>query len=366
METLARLIDDGVDQIIVLVRADDDEGARQRLAAVMTRLYDEPRRAAARVCAVRGDLLEPGLGLSREDRQQLVDGVDRIIHCAASISFELPLGEAQEINVRGVARVVDLAREIAAGGRLHRVLHVSTAYVSGCHAGRFGEHDLDVGQEFRNTYERSKHEAEHLVREASELPTVIVRPSIVVGHRVSGWTPAFNVIYWPMRAAQRGLLEELPARPDSIVDFVPVDYVADGLIRLLHAPDANGTYHLVAGVQALNAGELVGLHSSLLGRAPVRLVAPDTAKRLPQGAESYVPYFDVRCSFDDARARQILERMGVAKPDPRDYLSQLIAYAHETRWGKRPLSRQAAIKLAGGSRRDAQPRPMPLARAARG
>src|SRR5689334_4858422 len=118
METLARLIDDGVDQIIVLVRADDDEGARQRLAAVMTRLYDEPRGAAARECAVRGDVLEPRLRQSREDRQQLVDGVDRIIHCAASISFEVPVGEAQEINVRGVARVVDLAREIAAGGRL--------------------------------------------------------------------------------------------------------------------------------------------------------------------------------------------------------------------------------------------------------
>jgi thioester reductase-like protein len=349
MESLARLIDRGEDQIVVIVRADDAEGARQRLAGVLRSLYDRPLPAAVRVRAVRGDLLEPGLGLSREDRRQLIEGVDRIIHCAASISFELPLERAREINVGGVARVVELAQEIAAAGHLRRLVHVSTAYVSGRHAGRFREDDLDLGQEFRNTYEHSKHEAEQLLREPSELPTVIARPSIVVGHQASGWTPAFNVIYWPIRAAERGLLEELPARPDSIVDFVPVDYVTDAVIGLLDDADADGTYHLVAGEQALNAGELVELHSSLVGRAQVRFVAPDTARQLPQGAEAFAPYFDVRCSFDDARARQILERAGVVKPDPRHYLGRLIAYAQQTRWGKRPLSRQAAMNLAGVS-----------------
>jgi thioester reductase-like protein len=343
METLARLIDRG-EQIVITVRADDEQGARRRLAEVLARLYNEPGSAAGQVRAVRAELLAPGLGLSREDRHDLLDSVDRIIHCAASISFELPLQEARAINVGGVAKVIELAREIAAGGGLRRVVHVSTAYVSGRHSGSFHEEDLDVGQEFRNTYERSKHEAEHLLREAADLPTVIARPSIVVGHRVSGWTPAFNVIYWPMRAAERGLLQEVPAGPDSIVDFVPVDYVADGLIGLLEAPEGDGTYHLVAGEQALTAAELVLLHSSLLGRPPVRLVSGDTAGGLPQGAEAYVPYFDVQCRFGDARARPILERARVERPDPRDYLRQLLDYAHATRWGKQPVSRQAAME----------------------
>jgi long-chain acyl-CoA synthetase len=176
---------------------------------------------------------------------------------------------------------------------------------------------------------------------------VIARPSIVVGHRASGWTPAFNVIYWPIRAFERGLLEEVPARPDSIVDFVPVDYVADGVVGLLDDAEAHGTYHLVAGEQALSAGELVELHSSLLGQAPVRFAPQDAAAELPHGAEAYVPYFDVQCSFTDARACKILKRTGVVKPDPRDYLGQLIAYAHKTRWGKRPVSRQAAMGEVG-------------------
>jgi thioester reductase-like protein len=345
MDTLARLIDRGDEQLIVLVRADGHEAAQERLAAALARLYEDPGPAQARVRAVQGDLLEPGLGISRADRDRLLGGVDRIIHCAASIAFDSPLEQARAINVDGVARVVELAREIAAGGRLRRLVHVSTAYVSGRHAGRFREQDLDVGQEFRNSYERSKHEAEHLLREAPELPTVVARPSIVVGHRASGWTPAFNVIYWPIRAAERGLLREVPARPDSIVDFVPVDYVTDGIIALLDDPQAEGPYHLVAGEHALSAGELADLHASLLGRAPVRLVAGDVASGLPQGAEAYIPYFDVRCDFDDTRMRTILQRVGLEKPHPRDYLGRLIDYAHRTRWGKRPVSRQAAMEL---------------------
>ena len=181
MDALARLIERDDDQIVVLVRAQDDEGARERLNELLARLYDAPPGGAARVRAVRGDLLEPGLGLSEQDRRWLIGSVERIIHCAASISFELPLEEAREINVQGVARVIELAREIAAGGSLRRLVHVSTAYVSGRHSGEFAEDDLDVGQEFRNTYERSKNEAEQLLAGASDLPLAIARPSIVVG-----------------------------------------------------------------------------------------------------------------------------------------------------------------------------------------
>jgi len=343
MDALARLIEVGEEQVVVLVRARDDDDARERLRTVLSLLYDEPPAAAARVRAVRGDLLEDGLGLSVEDRERLIGSVDRIIHCAASISFELSLQQAREINVGGVTRLIELAGAIAAGGYLRRLVHVSTAYVSGRHSGEFGEQDLDVGQEFRNTYERSKNEAEQLLRRFPDLPVAIARPSIVVGHRASGWTPVFNVLYWPMRAFERGLLEEVPAREDSIVDFVPVDYVTDGIMALLGDEQAHGAYNLVAGERALSAGELVELHSSLTGRAPVRFARPQSTAGLPAGAETFVPYFDVSCRFTDARARELLERAGVESPDPSDYLGRLVAYAHRTGWGKHPISRQASM-----------------------
>jgi thioester reductase-like protein len=348
MDALARLIEREEEQVVVLVRARDDAGADERLREVLARLYDRVPDAADNVRPVRGDLLEPGLGLSGRDRARLIGSVDRIVHCAASISFDLPLEQAREINVQGVARVLELAREIAAGGSLRRLVHVSTAYVSGRHAGEFGEQDLDVGQEFRNTYERSKHEAEQLLRaQASDLPLAVARPSIVVGHRASGWTSAFNVLYWPMRAFERGLLQEVPAREDSIVDFVPVDYVTDGVLALLDDEDAHGTFNLVAGEHALTAGELVQLHSSLTGRPPVRFVASHSDPGLPAGAETFAPYFDVSCRFTDGCASELLTRVGVEKPDPRNYLSALIAFARTTNWGKRAVTRQASFSMAG-------------------
>src|SRR5271154_1954026 len=101
-----------------------------------------------------------------------------------------------------------------------------------------------------------------------------------------------------MRAFERGLLSEVPAREDSLVDFVPVDYVTDGILTLLDDDGASGTYNLVAGEQALSAGELVELHSSVTGREPVRFVAQHTAAGLPAGAETLGPYFDVRGRFN--------------------------------------------------------------------
>jgi thioester reductase-like protein len=363
MDLLARLIEREEPQVTVLVRAPDEQGARERLRTVLARLYDERPAAAANVRAVRGDLLAPGLGLCAGDREQLVGSVDRIVHCAASISFDLPLRQARAINVQGVARMLDLAREIHSAGSLRRVVHVSTAYVSGRHAGEFGEHDLDVGQEFRNTYERSKHEAEQLLREqAGELPLAVARPSIVVGHSESGWTSAFNVLYWPMRAFERGLLHEVPAREDSIVDFVPVDYVTDGIVGLLDAGEAHGTYNLVAGAQAMSAGELVRLHSSITGRPPVRFVAQDTAEGLPAGAETFAPYFDVSCRFADPRASALLELAGVDKPDPREFLGGLLAYARRAAWGKRAISRQASFLAAGAGSRSPDGTPAHLVR----
>jgi len=351
MEILTRLLDRDEERIAVLIRAEDDDAARQRLTAVLDRLYDRPPPAAARVRVVRGDMQQPGLGLSNSDRLRLCDSVDRIIHCAASISFDQPLPRARDTNVEGVRRIIELAREIAETGHLRRLMHVSTAYVAGHHNGTFGETDLYYGQRFRNSYEQSKNEAERLLNEAGDLPTVIARPSMVVGHQACGWTAAFNVIYWPIRAYERGLLREIPARPDSIVDFVPVDYVASAVEALLDDDEATGAYNLVAGARSLSASGLLELLASLprsgSGRPPdARLVEPRDGAALPPGAETLLSYFDVRCHFDDHRAGTVLERAGVERPDPRSYLPQLMSYARITAWGKRPISRQASLIAA--------------------
>ena len=211
MEVLVRLLEQDGTEVRALVRARDDAHARERLDAVLRTLWHDPSAVRDRVRAVPGNLTAPDLGLREQDRRALVRDVDAVLHCAASISFTLPLETARAVNVEGTRGVIALARELDG---LRQFVHVSTAYVSGLYGGRFSEDDLDRGQAFRNTYEQTKWEAEHVVAEASDLAPVVARPSIVVGESDSGWTPAFNVVYWPLRAFSRGLFES-GARADG-------------------------------------------------------------------------------------------------------------------------------------------------------
>ena len=85
-----------------------------------------------------------------------------------------------------------------------------------------------------------------------------------MGESDSGWTPAFNVLYWPLRAFSRGLFDTVPALADGRVDVVPVDYVADGIVHLLDRAEA-GVFNLVAGRDAPTVDELIELGTERFG-----------------------------------------------------------------------------------------------------
>ncbi len=225
-------------------------------------------------------------------------------------------------------------------GGLERFVHVSTAYVSGRHEGGFRERQLDTGQSFRNTYEQTKADAEQIVAMARELGPAIARPSIVMGESDSGWTPAFNVLYWPMQAYSRGLFKELPALPSGRVDIVPVDYVADALVHLLDRREA-GVFNLVAGRNAATVDELTTLASEYFGK-PVPPFVDPVDPDSDDHDSVYVPYFDMRVVFDDARARSVLVPAGIEAPPLRDYFPRLMDYAQAARWGKKKITREAA------------------------
>jgi nucleoside-diphosphate-sugar epimerase len=339
-ELLVRLLEQG-EEVVAVVR-DGGEGAEERIRRLLRTRYElTPDPARLRVAA--GDLTRPLLGLRGEDLAYVLREVGAIVHSAANVRFDLSLLDALATNTLGTKHVLELARELREAGALRRVTLISTAFVAGQAEGRFHERDLDVGQGFRNSYERSKFEAECLADEHRDLPSITIRPSIIVGERGSGWTPAFNVIYPPLRAYARGLIENVPIDPTGRLDIVPLDYVADATLALHGDASAQGRYHLVAGVLAPTNQELVHLVAGLFRRDPPRLTGSD--KRFGELA----PYLSVRTVFDDARARAALERTGLRTPPIDDYFERLLAYAEDTRWGREPLSRAAARRRRGAS-----------------
>jgi thioester reductase-like protein len=348
MELLARYVERSERPVVALVRAGSDAGARERIDGVLTNLFGGARAAAlsGRVEAVAADLTAPRLGLTRDRCSALASRMGTIIHSAASVSFTLPLGEARATNVDGTKRMLEFAGECA---DLDRYTQFSTAYVAGTFAGRFGEGDVDVDQSFHNTYERSKLEAEQLVRGSHGLPWTILRPSIVVGDRRSGWTNAFNVLYWPLRAFSRGLFKSVPGIASAPVDVVSVDYVADAAYELCSS-GADGCYHLTAGADASTIGEIAAAASRYFNRPLPEVVPPGEFEggegTVAAESRAYFPYFSVSAEFDDTRARAALAASGLSASPLREYLDRLLDFATLSRWGKRPIARAEALLAA--------------------
>ncbi|HET8978277.1 MAG TPA: SDR family oxidoreductase [Solirubrobacteraceae bacterium] len=365
MELLARYLERSDRGIVALVRAPSAEAARARIDTVLENLFGDQWRAYTdRVEVVPADMTAPGLGLDPRDRDRLAERVTTIVHSAASVSFTLPLTEAREINVAGTQRMLEFAELAQQRGGLSCYGHVSTAYVAGTHAGRFCERDLDLGQSFHNSYEQSKFEAEQLVRAHEGLPSRILRPSIVVGDRNSGWTAAFNVLYWPLRALSRGLFSAVPAVPTAPVDVVSIDYVADAIHALCEdrtrPARAGETYHLIAGRNASTMAEIIGRASRYFRKPapavlppaefatlPPRSVAQDSA--LAAGSV-YFPYFSMDTVFEDEETRARLEPAGILASPLSDYLERLLDFATRSGWGKRPIARFDAGGVAVANR----------------
>ncbi len=353
MEVLARYLEREDRPITCLVRAASDAAARDRLDAVLDGLVEGgAARFRDRVEAVAGELTSPGLGLSGETRARLAREVSTIIHAAASVSFDLPIEDARAINVEGTRRMLELAREVSAGGALARYAQVSTAYVAGTHTGRFSEDDLDVGQGFRNSYEQSKFESEQLVRAAGEgLPWIILRPSIVVGDRRTGWTASFNVMYWPLRMLSTGMFKVVPAMPESAVDIVSIDYVADAIYELAEDRELVAqTFHLTAGADATTFGEILSMAARYLDKPEPTPIPPeqfvagnvDVPEVAIQASRIYFPYFTISTVFDNARTRARLLQAGIGSSPLADYLDRLLDFAVRSRWGKSPILRARA------------------------
>ncbi|HEX4281981.1 MAG TPA: SDR family oxidoreductase [Solirubrobacteraceae bacterium] len=355
MELLARYLERSERSILTIVRARTDEDARERIDAVLENLFGYRAGAYAdRVTALAGDMTAPRLGLDSLRWDWLAAQSTMIVHCAASVSFGLSLDEARAINVEGTRRMLQLAGRAQRLGVLERYGQVSTAYVAGTHAGRFFESDLDVGQDFHNSYEQSKFESEQLVRSQPGLPFTIMRPSIVVGDRNSGWTAAFNVLYWPLRALARGLFPAVPATASAPVDVVSIDYVADGIYALCEAGGIRQTYHLTAGTEASTIAEIAELASGYFQQPLPRLLTPAEfmsadhgvpRSMLEEGA-MYFPYFSVATTFDDALTRAELQPAGISVAPLREYMSRLLDYATWSRWGKHPIPRVEAVAYA--------------------
>jgi nucleoside-diphosphate-sugar epimerase len=250
-------------EVVCLVRADDDDTAEERIrrslgrfsTARFTTSYTLPKN----VKVLRGDLLS-----DEWHGSPLLDGIKHVLHLAASTSF----GNSRAIRTTNVGGALSVAKAMR-GRRLERFLYTGTAAICGASPAPV-VHEDDYPDERAThlvAYTRSKAEAERqLAEQFADLPLVIARPSIVVGHTELGCKPSGS-IFWVLRAVEA--LRFITWDPENRIDGVPVDWAASALRHLLFAPRLkHQRYHVSAGKGAsVRWKDLAAQYAGLYGGA---------------------------------------------------------------------------------------------------
>lgn len=220
-----------------------------------------------RVSVVEGTLEKSCLGLSPEARDYLGSRITHVLHAAASVSFDLPLSEAARSNVGPTVHLLELARSCR---RLERLVYVSTAYVTphpgngtaiqetlvplpapaeelyrSILDGSADQEKLLKESRHPNTYTFTKCLAEHLITERrGGVPLSIVRPSIISAswrYPFPGWIDSISGFGGFVVLIGLGHLRVVAALPETRLNLVPVDIVADRMLDECRDAPANGS-----------------------------------------------------------------------------------------------------------------------------
>ena len=341
----ANLLRDHGASLNVLVRATDVGEAEGRLWQALQLHLSFPQFyefLQTRVRIFRGDLTDPGFGLSRDEYDRLVHTTDSVIHCAASLNRKSEKS-CLNVNLRGTLEVLTLARHAEHYHGLRRFSQVSTVAVAGKRQNEVVTEDRSIDWERSDydPYARTKKFCEHMMHVLlPETPKTIFRPSIVLGDSRHAETTQFDMVRAFVFLAG---LPMLPFRPTDRIDIVNVDFVADA-IATLHQKDQpqHDTYHLSSGAGSQTFRQITqALASAQQKRAPIFVpvaerpfsssvnILANRKGTLGKGAsllKVFMPYLVWNTVFDNSRATTELGK----KPIPfSEYSFPLLKFSTE-------------------------------------
>ncbi|KAF8787970.1 Fatty acyl-CoA reductase 1 like protein [Argiope bruennichi] len=287
LETLLRCCP-GIKAIYILLRSKKNVTPEVRIQQIFSKkifdiIKEENQEQLNKVHVISGDITLPNLGMSEEDTSLLLEEVSMVFHCAANLSFTRPMKYMFLNVVLSLNCVIELCRRMK---KFEALVFTSTAYTNCNHLNRvlkedvyrlpfraekfldaFKNEDDDILDElvaqckpdWPNNYTFCKCVAENLIMDtASDLPIVIMRPSIIVGIeelksqllKTLYFTVVTSVYFLIMLEITqskgyqedssgisaltvwvgKGFLKVLHADPNSKMDLVPVDIVSNALV----------------------------------------------------------------------------------------------------------------------------------------
>jgi nucleoside-diphosphate-sugar epimerase len=243
-------------RIAVIVRPSESQSVQYRIEAILQHWEKKLGTQLGRPICLAGDVTQPLLGLDEESLDWVAKHCTSLIHSAASLTFlEEGDGEPWRTNLEGTRHVLALCH-FADIRQLH---YVSTAYVCGMREGTILESELECGQAFRNDYEKSKLQAEQLVRNDKFITNLTVyRPAVIAGDSQTGYTNTYHGLFMYLKImcilarntepgpdGVRRTEVQLHLSGDEQRNVISVDWASAVMCHLFCTPSAHGrTYHL--------------------------------------------------------------------------------------------------------------------------
>ena len=247
---------------------------------------------------------------------------DAMFHCAADVNLgKDPEGKTYATNLNGTKQALEAVKRF----NIPLLHYVSTAYVAGTSVGRVMEDDMPA-KGFINSYERSKFDAEKLVRECG-VPHTIYRPSIIVGRLTDGKLRKPLAFYRILEflgrvkknrclkaginpAAHLPMTIRLQSPTSDKIYFVPIDYVQEAIVSLFPFPTENKTYH-ITGESPVATKWIEEAVVDVLKAKGLQVLAevkdPTKEEKLVQRMISdLMPYFASEITFDSSNVREKL------------------------------------------------------------
>lgn len=347
-------------RLVYLVRGSNPE---QRIQAELGEYFTSDD------CCWNGDVTEQLGGVDQERIHQWLGKVDHLVHLAGAIKFDEQLADdTHRMNVDGLKHMLALADDL--GSPVFH--HMSTAYVAG-NQDVFTEDSMDCGQHNFNAYERSKLEAEKILK-VWQGRKHIYRMSIMVGDSKTGKVSAFNGYYgfftsfwrllcdlrskWQLDAdrlqaqgitftADGVLVLPLTVRcsVESRLNLIPADWLAETMAELISAESSHLVYHLThpkpprvqwvieqtlkhMGITGLNYGE------NAIGSSDRGLLG-HLQRGLDKGLEQFLPYVTHGPTFT---FEHVLDALGdrYVSPAPVDdsLIATMLDYAMLVNFGR--------------------------------
>ncbi|HEX8287840.1 MAG TPA: SDR family oxidoreductase [Pyrinomonadaceae bacterium] len=289
---------------------------------------------------IEGDITFENLGMSKNDSETVRTETTDVHHLAAVYDLAVEKDLAFRVNVEGTKNVNDFVRSVP---KLRRYNYVSTCYVAGQRTGEILENELEHSAGFRNYYEETKYLAEMEVEKLKkEIPTIVFRPSVVVGDSKTGETAKYDGIYYLMLyllKAPNFLRFVNVGNANVKLNLVPVDFVVEGIAALANDKAAIGKTIALADPNPLTTEELFdAITEALIGKKSVVKPSPKLIEwslhlkvsppmtGLPFSA---VPYFFIPQTYDTSVAENLLAPHNVSCPNFRSYVGNLLKFVEE-------------------------------------